>query len=654
MTESVLLDITLVIVLGVGAQWTAWRFRLPSILLLLLVGFLAGPVLGLLDPQSLQGDWLFAFVSLSIGIILFEGGLSLRLSELREVGTTVLNLTTIGALITWGLGAGGAHYILEFNVPLSILIGAILVVTGPTVVIPLLRHVQPKGRAGTIAKWEGITIDPVGAILAVLVLETLLLLNDPSAGAGVNAVVEHVIVGLGLEIFVALGVSVAATMLLIVVLRRRLVPDYLRNAVTLMIVVAAFVVSNVLQHEAGLLTTTLMGIALANQPFVSVQRIIEFKENLQVLLIGALFVLLSARLELSALSYIDRRVLLFLGLLVIFVRPLAVFVSSVGSGLSWEEKAFLSWMAPRGVVAAAVASLFAFQLRPVYPEAVDGMVPVVFAVIVGTVAVYGLTAAPLAQWFGLADPDPNGILFVGAAPWVRTIAQSVQALGVTVSLIDNNSLHVRHAREEGLDAHKANVLSETVLDEIDLYGIGRLLITIPNDEVASLTALHFSDVFDSTDIYQLAPGPESRNEQEGTRPKHLRGRSLFGEGTNYRSLEEQAERGDEVKMLRLADAFAEEAQQEYYTAGDLSTRYDEEIISPLFVLSDEGDLEVVSEMDQFRMRPEDRILALVGPGPDVQPPSDAERVPDAESSAEEEPVFEVVDPAGEERDGRAK
>ncbi|PSQ52408.1 MAG: cation:proton antiporter, partial [Bacteroidetes bacterium QH_10_64_37] len=437
----------LVIVLGVGAQWTAWRFRLPSILLLLLVGFLAGPVLGLLDPQSLQGDWLFAFVSLSIGIILFEGGLSLRLSELREVGTTVLNLTTIGALITWGLGAGGAHYILEFNVPLSILIGAILVVTGPTVVIPLLRHVQPKGRAGTIAKWEGITIDPVGAILAVLVLETLLLLNDPSAGAGVNAVVEHVIVGLGLEIFVALGVSVAATMLLIVVLRRRLVPDYLRNAVTLMIVVAAFVVSNVLQHEAGLLTTTLMGIALANQPLVSVQRIIEFKENLQVLLIGALFVLLSARLELSALSYIDRRVLLFLGLLVIFVRPLAVFVSSVGSGLSWEEKAFLSWMAPRGVVAAAVASLFAFQLRPVYPEAVDGMVPVVFAVIVGTVAVYGLTAAPLAQWFGLADPDPNGILFVGAAPWVRTIAQSVQALGVTVSLIDNNSLHVRHARE---------------------------------------------------------------------------------------------------------------------------------------------------------------------------------------------------------------
>ena len=649
MPESVLLNITLVIVLGIGAQWAAWRFRLPSILLLLLVGFLAGPVLGLLDPQSLQGDWLFAFVSLSIGIILFEGGLSLRLSELREVGTTVFNLTTIGALITWGFGAAGAHYILEYNIALSVLIGAILVVTGPTVVIPLLRHVQPKGRVGTIAKWEGITIDPVGAILAVLVLETLLLLNDPShARAGVNAAVEHVVVGLGLEIFVAIGVSVAATMLLIVVLRRRLVPDYLRNSVTLMIVVTAFVVSNVLQHESGLLTTTLMGIALANQSYVSVQRIIEFKENLQVLLIGALFVLLSARLEMSALEYIDLRVLVFLGLLVILVRPLAVFVSSIRSGLSWEEKAFLSWMAPRGVVAAAVASLFAFQLRPVYPEAVDGMVPVVFAVIVGTVAIYGLTAAPLAQWFGLADPDPNGILFVGASPWVRTIARNVQALGVTVSLIDNNPTHVEHAREEGLDAHKANVLSETVLDEIDLYGIGRLLITIPNDEVASLTALHFSDVFDSTDIYQLGAGPESRHVREGVMPKHLRGRPLFGEGTNYQSLQAQAERGDEVKILKLAEAFTDEAQQEYYMAEDLSTQYDEDVISPLFIISEGDHLEVVSGMDQFRLLPEDRILALVGPGPDVETSDPVGNTPKEASPAEQAPVFEVVEPDGDE------
>jgi NhaP-type Na+/H+ or K+/H+ antiporter len=614
--ETILLDITVVVLLGIGAQWMAWRFQLPSILLLLVVGFLAGPVLGVLEPQSLQGDWLFAFVSLSIGIILFEGGLSLRLSELRAVGSAVLNLITVGVLITWGMGAAAAHYILGFDVSLAVLIGAILTVTGPTVVVPLLRHVRPKGRVSTIAKWEGITIDPVGAILAVLVLETLLLLNDPQgAGASASAAAEHVVVGLGLEIFVSLGVSVAATMLLVFILRRRMVPDFLRNPVTLMVVVVAFVVANVLQHESGLLTTTLMGIALANQPYVSVQRIVEFKENLQVLLIGSLFVLLSARLELTALNHINVDVLIFLGILVVLVRPLAVLISSIGTKLEWEEKVFLSWMAPRGIVAAAVASLFAYQLRPVFPEAVDGMVPVVFAVIVGTVAVYGLTAAPLAQWLDLADPDPDGLLFVGADRWVRTVARHVQELGFTVTMIDNNLEHVQQARQQGLSARQANALSESVLDEVDLSGIGRLLITIPNDEVASLTALHFSDIFDTTDIYQLAAQPDSRHGGEGVMPKHLRGRPLFGEETSYQSLKSHVERGDAVKVLKLADDFPTEEQKEYYTYDDLATQYDDYTVVPLFVLRNGGaELDVVSEMDQFSLRPDERLVALVGVG----------------------------------------
>jgi len=640
--ETILLDITVVVLLGIGAQWMAWRFQLPSILLLLVVGFLAGPVLGLLNPQALQGDWLFAFVSLSIGIILFEGGLSLRLSELRAVGSAVLNLITIGVLITWGIGATAAHYILGFNVELAVLIGAILTVTGPTVIVPLLRHVRPKGRVSTIAKWEGITIDPVGAILAVLTLETLLLLNDPQeTGAGASAAVEHVVIGLGLEIFVALGVSVAATMLLVFILRRRMVPDFLRNPVTLMVVVVAFVISNVMQHESGLLTTTLMGIALANQPYVSVQRIVEFKENLQVLLIGSLFVLLSARLEMSALNYIDTDVLVFLGILVVGARPLAVLVSSIGTELKWEEKVFLSWLAPRGIVAAAVGSLFAYQLSPVYPDAVDGMVPVIFAVIVGTVAIYGLTAAPLAQWLDLADPDPDGLLFVGADHWVQTMARHVQELGFSVALIDNNPEHVEKAREEGLTARQANALSESVLDEIDLSGIGRLLITIPNDEVASLTALHFSDVFDTTDIYQLAAHPDSRHGGEGVMPEHLRGRPLFGESTSFESLKAHAERGDAVKVLRLSDDFSEEEQQEYYTYEDLSTQYDEYTVIPLFILQGEDTLQVVSEMNQFRLQPEDRLVALVGTGPDVRKRSDHQTV--TEQRAEGPAIFEMED-----------
>jgi len=602
--EPILIDITIVIVLGIGAQWLAWRFRLPSILLLLVAGFLAGPVTGLLSPEALQQDWLYAFVSMSIGIILFEGGLSLRLSELKEVGAAVRNLISVGVLITWGLGAVGAYYIIGFNLSLSILTGAILVVTGPTVIVPLLRHIRPRGRVGTVAKWEGITIDPVGAILAVLVLETILLINEPTGGGtNMDAVVGHVIEGLLLEVVVALGVGVAATAILLFMLHRRLVPDFLRNPVTLMVVVTAYETANALQHEAGLLATTLMGIVLANQPYVSVQRIIEFKENLQVLLVGSLFVLLSARLEMSALQYIDWNTLIFLGLLVLVVRPLAVMLSSIGAQLSWGEQTFLSWMAPRGIVAAAVASLFAFQLQDIYPQEAEALVPVVFAIVVGTVAIYGLTAAPLARWLGLADPNPQGVLFVGATDWVRQVAGAVKELGFPVRLIDANPDHVNHAKQEGLPAERVNALAESALDEIDWGGIGRLVIMIPNDEVSSLTALHFSEVFETTKIYQLAAHEDSRSSDDAHIPRHLRGRPLFGEDTSYDSLEACFEAGHEIKVLPITDEVSQ----------DNLVKHFEGAFVPLFVLRTPETLWVVSEANQFTLQPGDNLVALVDP-----------------------------------------
>jgi NhaP-type Na+/H+ or K+/H+ antiporter len=626
---SILLDITTVIVLGIGAQWVAWRFRLPSILLLLVAGFVAGPVLEVLNPEALQGDWVFAFVSVSIGIILFEGGLSLRLSELREVGAAVRNLITVGVLVTWVLGATAAYYILGFSVSLSVLIGAILTVTGPTVVVPLLRHIRPKGRVGTIAKWEGITIDPVGAILAVLVLEALVLLHEPMTavehGGSVAHAFQEVARGLLLEVVVALGVGVAGFAILLVTLSRRLVPDFLRNPVTLMVVVAAFVLSNELQHESGLLTTTLMGIAMANQPYVSVQRIVEFKENLQVLLIGSLFIVLSARLELSALQYVNQEALLFLAILIIVVRPLSVFISAVGTQMKWEEQIFMSWLAPRGIVAAAVASLFAFELQDIFPQEVGALVPIVFLVIVGTVATYGLTAPPLARWLGLAEPNPEGLLFVGAERWVRVVACFVQDLGYHVHLIDSNPEHVESAREEGLQAQRANALSESVLDEVNLSGIGRLLITIPNDEVGSLAALHFSEIFDTTDIYQLAAHPDSRQAGEDEMPKHLRGRPLFGEHTSYETLAARIRSKDDLHLLRVAEDLPGEEKQDYYTREELQEYLPEGIrVIPLFIRRD-GALEIVSEDAQFLLRPDDQLVALLqgsADRPSASPPED--------------------------------
>jgi hypothetical protein len=403
-------------------------------------------------------------------------------------------------------------------------------------------------------------------------------------------------------------------------------------------VVAAYETANALQHEAGLLATTLMGIVLANQPYVSVQRIIEFKENLQVLLVGSLFVLLSARLEMSALQYIDWNTLIYLGLLVLVVRPLAVVLSGIGTQLNWDEQAFLSWMAPRGIVAAAVASLFAFQLQDIYPQEAEALVPVVFAIVVGTVAIYGLTAAPLARWLGLADPNPQGVLFVGATDWVRQVAKAVKELGFPVRLIDANPDHVAHARQEGLPAERVNALAESALDEIDWGGIGRLLIMIPNDEVSSLTALHFSEAFETTKIYQLAAHEDSRSSDDAHIPRHLRGRPLFGEDTSYDSLEGCFEAGHELKVIPIT----EEVSQD-----DLVKHFEGAFV-PMFVMRTPETLWVVSEANQFTLQPDDKLVALVDPSYldtlplDAVAPSEAGTDPVAVAE-DEDPFEEMAD-----------
>lgn len=591
MDHSIITGIVLVLVLGIGSQWLAWQFRVPSILLLLIVGFVAGPVTGVIDPAGLQEDWVFAFVSISIGVILFEGGLSLRLSELREIGGSVLNLITIGVLLTWLFVALAAYFVVGMNVTMSIQIGAILTVTGPTVVIPLLRHVRPTGRVRAIAKWEGITIDPVGAILAVLVLDTILILNEATASgvdlAGWGPVAIHAMKGLLLTITTSIGISALGAGLLIVLLRRRMVPDYLQSSVALAIVVGTFALSNVLQEESGLLEVTLLGIIMANQRLVPVRRISDFKEDLQVLLIASLFIVLSARLELSALEYINGRTILFLVILILVVRPIVVWVSSVNTKLTGKEIAFLSWIAPRGIVAAAVASLFSFQLAPIYPDQAESLVPIVFMVIVGTVAVYGLTLAPVARYLGLADPNPSGFAILGAHSWARKLALVLQDHGFKVLIIDSNTKNVDLARQQGLPAEPANAVSEAVLDDLDLSGIGNFLAITSNDEVNTLAVLNFTEIFESNDVYQLdARVLRKKHDHAKESPSNLRGRPLFGRGVTFMSLTEMFDEGGQIESIEVTDGLSYEM---------IKDQFDDESVL-LFVIRGEEALVSTTDM----------------------------------------------------------
>lgn len=593
MSEYTLLSIAGIVVVGIAAQWLAWRIGLPSILVLLVGGFIAGPVTGLLNPDKLLGELLFPIVSASVALILFEGGLSLKLSEIRDTGHVVRNLTTVGALAGWGLGAVGAYYLLKFDLPLALLMGAILVVTGPTVIIPLLRHVHAVGKVSSIIKWEGIVNDPIGAILAVLVFEVIVT-------SGIQAAATAVAYSLFKTILVGVGLGGLSAGLLILLLRRYWVPDFLQNSVALMFVLAAFTVSNLIQEESGLLTVTLMGIILANQKQASIKHIVEFKENLRVLLIASLFIILAARIELSSLAQLGVGSLAFLAFLILVARPVTILVSTVQSGLTWREKLFLVWMAPRGIVAAAVTAVFALELSHAGYHQAEYMVTEMFVVIVGTVTVYGLTAAPVGRWLGVATPNPQGVLIAGAHSWARAIANALQKEGFQVLLVDTNRNNIAATRMEGIPAHCASILSEYIVDELELGGLGRMLALTPNDEVNALAALHFAEEFGRAGVFQLPPREGGHRRRETVSPP-LQGRLLFAPHATYAYIDERINQGATVRRTRLTEKFDYQAYRSMYGDRALS----------LFLINRAGELVIFTADNQPVPREGHTLISLI-------------------------------------------
>lgn len=588
--EEPLVQLALVAVVGLGAQLVAWHLRLPSILLLLVSGFLLGPVLGLIHPNSLLGEALFPLVSLSVGIILFEGGLTLKLKELPASGRVVSRLISIGALATWAVAGLGARYVLGFDWPLSILLGAILIVTGPTVVGPLLRQIRPKGRSGIILKWEGILIDPVGAVLAVLIFEIIAL------GGGVS-VPGFVVLGVIRSLLVGVVLGMLGAAVLVVLMRRHLIPDYLQSGITLMLVVGFFTLGDLLAAEGGLLTVTLMGIVLANQPWVPVRHIVEFKENLQVLLIGVLFILLAGRVQVSNLLQVGWPVLGYIVLLIVVARPLSVLLSTWRTPLTRNERIFLAFMAPRGIVAASVASVFAFELAELSIPQAELLAPVVFLVIVGTVVFYGLASSPVARRLGLAEREPQGVLIIGARPFAQQLATSLSDLGLRTLLIDSNYQPVVESRLLGLEVHHGNALEEEVLDEIDPAGLGRVLALTSNDEVNTLAMIHFRELFGRAEVYRLAM-PDGRPAAAWGQ-----GRTLFGSGMSFEALHSALEAGATLKTTTLTQQFMPADYQAHYGAR----------ATPLALMTDNGRLNFFTADARLTPKPGHRIVSLVYP-----------------------------------------
>jgi NhaP-type Na+/H+ or K+/H+ antiporter len=489
-------------------------------------------------------------------------------------------------------------------------------VTGPTVVGPLLLHIRPRGSVGSILKWEGILIDPIGAVFAVLVLEAV-----------VAGQLEHapaiMLLGVIKTLVVGVAIGGAAAVMLVLFLRRYWIPEHLQPPATVGVVVLSFVISNALVHESGLLTVTLMGVIMANQRYVQVRHVIEFKENLRILLISSLFILLAARLQWEHLQMFDLWVVAFMVALIVFVRPLAVLVCTARSRLSWSERGFIAWMAPRGIVAAAISSVFAERLELAGYEEAQALVALTFLVVATTVLVYGLTSPALARLLKVSQPDAQGAVIIGAHGLARAIASALKQVDIPTLLIDRNWSNISVARIEGLRAHYGDAISEHLLEEIDFDDMGRVFAITANNQVNSLAILHFADVFGRTGTYQLPQSKGSgRNLDRATPPAHLRGRTLFGKDQTFFRLNGLLEAGGEVRVTKLTREF---------TFDEFTKQHADNAV-PLFSLTEQGNLRIFTAEDAFVPAAGSRLISLIGPNGDHDHSKNRERAEDASNS----------------------
>lgn len=562
-----------VLVLAAVSQWLAWRVRVPSILVLLVVGFGAG---SLVEPDAvLDRELLFAGVTLAVGVILFEGSLSLRFSHVRELGAPVVRLCTVTVLLAWPLITMAA-WAVGVDWRLALLLGAILVVTGPTVINPILRQLRPTRRVASLLRWEGIVVDPIGAVLAVLVYQAVIVgSREEALGTAAGTLLVTVCVAVGIAGILALVLWQA--------MRRHLVPDFLQGVVFLAAAIGALTVSNVIQEESGLLTVTLLGIALGNAPGLHLDHVQEFKEHLQVLLVGVLFVVLAGRVSWDEVVAVAPTALLFVALLVLVVRPVSVLVSLLGTSTTREERVLLAGMAPRGIVAAAVTSIFALELEHAAAEGegADGLaalaaeagslVPMVFVTIVVTVAVYGLGVGRLAERLGLATTRPQGVVFAGSQEWVRQAALELGRLGVPTVLISQDRQELSLARQAGdasyLRTEHGNVLSEYVVDELDLAGIASFVAATDSDGTNTTATRELARDLGRAHTFQLrradAPpategGGRSGADRTGS-AERLSARVAFDPPLTFEEMEERTHGGMVVRSTRLTEEYPLEA-----------------------------------------------------------------------------------------------
>jgi NhaP-type Na+/H+ or K+/H+ antiporter len=601
-----MLELAGIIILGIVAQWVAWKLKIPAILPLLLIGLLVGPIAAeyLSDDGGkwiepiwngekglFPGDGLYYFVSLAISIILFEGGLTLKRSEIKNVGPVITKLITLGSAITF-FGAGVmAHYIFDLGWELSFLFSGLIIVTGPTVITPILRNIPLKKDISTVLKWEGILIDPIGALVAVLVFEFI------SVGGG-GAFTKTALIEFGKILLFGTTFGFTFAHALAFSINKKLIPHYLLNVVALSAVLLVFVLSEIFAHESGLLAVVVMGMVLGNGNLANLKELLYFKESLSVLLISILFILLSANINIEDLFllYTWKTVVLF-AVVVFIIRPIAVFASTLNSNLKLNEKLFISWVGPRGIVAAGIASLFGSKLIKQGVDGAEYITPLVFMIVLGTVLLNATTARFFAKMVGVFLKKSDAVLFVGASKPVRLIAKFLKNKGKRVILIDSNKSFIKEALDSDIEAFKVDVYDDELANNIELNDVGYLIALTGSDQVNMHALNKFSQNFGEQGAYKLASSKEITEASDSDRE------SFFTPHDDYINLSEAYRENPIINEVNISN------QKEYNSLLEVLSKEEKSI--PLFVENKQG-IYLLPEFEKNKFAKEDITLFYLG------------------------------------------
>ncbi|MCG3087076.1 cation:proton antiporter [Sporosarcina cyprini] len=594
--DSLLFDLLLVILIGMLSQWIAWRYRMPAIVVMSVAGLLVGPIFGWIDPQETMGELFSPIITFAVAIILFEGSLNLDIREIRGFSKPVGRIVTIGAFIAWIAGSLAAHYLAGLSWEVAFIIGGLFIVTGPTVILPLLRQARLKPRVAAILKWEGIVVDPFGALVAVFAFEFIKFLQAEVS-------LKSLLLFFTASAFAVL-LGWAAARLMGRAFERGSIPEFLKAPILFVVVLFTFVFSDEIMHETGLLAVTAMGMTMANLRMTTLNDVRHFKENISVLLISGIFVMLTASLDSRILvDILNPHILLYVAAMLFVVRPLSIWVSTIGTELSWKERTLVGWIAPRGIVALTVSGYFATILVDNGYKDAEMLTALTFALVLSTVVLHGFSIGWLARKLNLTTTDETGVLLVGGSKFASAFAKSIQDNGHEVLILDQSWEALAEARKRSIPNYVGDILTEQIEYHIDLTPFRYMVAMTESDTYNAHVCADFAPDLGRQHLFQTAfhAGNESSSLSISG------GQTLFSPPVSIYELDERVNEGHLIRKTLIT--------KQYSYTQYLRERDDTSIL--LYILRSDGNVEFFTAKRELQAAAGDSVLALTSPAKNI-------------------------------------